>query len=172
MNPVDNKHVSVTPCTGFCLLTTALVAKPRSLTLTATPGGSALCTGPCREEPVPVNSCSPSPANHKGAPRWPQHCPEGRVGNLALGNKWGSFQKHGDWDAHLGHGAGPVRTAQIMPALFVLMNIAPSLGGLISPAERHHLDKPPQNHSDAVPAFVKGNIQDSGCIAVLTQLAR
>lgn len=74
------------------------------------------------------------------------------MGNLALGNKWGSFQKHGDWDAHLGHRAGPVRTAQIKPALFVLMNIAPSLSGLISPAERHHLDKPPKNHSDVVPA--------------------
>lgn len=52
------------------------------------------------------------------------------------------FQKHGHWDAHSGTEAGPVRTAQISSALFVLMNIARSLSGLPSPAERHPLDGP------------------------------
>lgn len=76
------------------------------------------------------------------APRWPHYYPKGTVGNLALRNKWGLFRKHGDWDAHLGKRAGRVGTAQIKSALFVLMNIARSLSGLPSPAERHHLDEP------------------------------
>lgn len=63
--------------------------------------------------------------------------------NLALGNKWGIFRKHGHWDAHLGNRAGRVRAAQIKSALFVLMNIARRLSGLPSPAESHRLDEPP-----------------------------
>lgn len=47
------------------------------------------------------------------APRWPQCYPEGRVGNLALRNKWAFFQKHGDLYAHLGHRAGRVRMTQL-----------------------------------------------------------
>lgn len=42
---------------------------------------------------------------HHEAQRRPQYYPKGIVGNLALGNKWGFLQKHGHWDARLGHGA-------------------------------------------------------------------
>lgn len=50
---------------------------------------------------------------HHEAPWRPQYYPKGKVGNLALRNKWGFLQKHGLWDAHLGHRASQVRTVQI-----------------------------------------------------------
>lgn len=61
---------------------------------------------------------------HPEAPWQPQHYPKGIVGNLALRNKWGFLQKHGHWDAHLGHRLSQVRTAQIRSGLFVPLHIA------------------------------------------------
>lgn len=54
---------------------------------------------------------------HREDPRRPQYYPKGIVGNLALRNKWGFLQKHGHWDAHLGHGAqvksGQLKSSQV-----------------------------------------------------------
>lgn len=88
---------------------------------------------------------------HQEAPRRPQYYPKGIVGNLALRNKWGFLQEHGHWDKHLGHRA-PVRSTQIKPSLFVLLNIADAVSMGFSHTHLHGAIKWPIT---LIKAFIK-----------------
>lgn len=142
MNPGENKHVfwhnvclhgllSCPNCLSYC--TPCGKASPASSDHLGYFRYRVLCVlGLVRRELASVNICSPSPANHNRAP-WGSTLatilPQGHSGKSGSQKQMGFLQKHGRWDAHLGHRASQVRTAQIKTTLFVLLNIANTVSG-------------------------------------------